>query len=261
MRRTVSVSFAAAVATCLGLAAPAMTDAATLTDITVFSSDATGNNWNSLLWNTQGADTDTPAPGRYNLYVTPDPLSDATPTFLNGFNDSRTRISVALAPGDRTYSIYGEGVNRAFDPLQHFVLNLYFNGVQSGAGISGVQNLANSSLMAASHPNGLDIFGNAGQAEAGTLSTLIDGYLVTLTAFSWITDQQRDVVWDYWANDLPYASGSQRFDYFGSFTLNVRAVPEPGAIVLLGIGLAGLGLARKREMVGGTGIEPVTPAV
>lgn len=41
--------------------------------------------------------------------------------------------------------------------------------------------------------NGLDIFGNAGHSEAGTLSALIDGYLVTLTTFTWIMDRQRDL--------------------------------------------------------------------
>ncbi len=51
--------------------------AATLTDITVFSSNSEGNNWN-----TQGSDTDTP--NRYDLYLSSDPVSDTSPTFLNG---------------------------------------------------------------------------------------------------------------------------------------------------------------------------------
>lgn len=200
-----------------------------------------------MIWNTQGADTDQPAPGRYNLYITTDSLSEASPTFINGFNDARTRVALSLVEGDQTFSIYGEGVNTTFDPLQHFVLNLYFGTNQAAPGISGVQNLDGSALAPAGHPNGLDIFGASGHQEAGSLSAKIGGHLVTLTAFSWVTSGQRDVVWDYWANHPDYANGSGRPDYFGSFTINVRAVPEPGTLALFGIGLAGLGFSKRRK--------------
>jgi hypothetical protein len=130
---------------------PLAASAALLTDIAVFSSNSEGNNWNGLIWNTQGADTDTPEPGRYNLYVSPDPLDDTSPSFANGFNDIRTRVALALAPGEQTFSIYGEGVGSQFDPLQHFVLNLYFGGIQLSPTLSGVQNLANNNLAVAGH--------------------------------------------------------------------------------------------------------------
>lgn len=207
--------------------APMAGSAANLTDITVFSSNAEGNNWNSLIWNTQGADTDQPAPGRYNLYVSEDSLTETSPTFLNHFNDANARVSIPLTLGDHTFSIYGEGVGITFDQLQHFVINLYFDGDQSAPAISGVQSLDNDALAAVGHPNGLDIYGNSGEPESGQLQVQIGDTFVTLTDFSWITDGDRDVVWDYWANDVPYSGGSGRLDYYGSFTLNVQAPNDP----------------------------------
>jgi hypothetical protein len=236
---------AARMVVALALILPLSAGATLLTDITVFSSNSEGNNWNSLIWNTQGHDTDTP--NRWNLYASHDPLSVATPTFVNGFNDSRTRVSLSLGAGDNIFSIYGEGVGSNFDPRQHFVLNLYFNGVQNAPSISGVQNLTNDNLASAGHANGLDIFGNAGQQEAGTLSALMGDQLITLTQFSWITNSQKDVVWPYWANDPIYSNGSGQSDYYGTFILNVRTVPEPTTLALMGLGLAGIGFARKRS--------------
>lgn len=216
-----------------------------ITDITVFGANSEGNDFNSIIWNTQGGDTDLPAPGRFNLYVTPDPLSELTPTFINGYNDVRTRVSINLAPGTHTFSIYGNGVNRTFDPAQYFALNLYFDGNQSAPGITGLTNLANTTLTTASHPNGLGIFQGAAHQGAGTLSAAVGNYLVTLVAFSWITDGNRDIVWPYHANDAPYSSGDGHLDYYGSFTIRV-AVPSPAPFALLLAGLAGLGIARRR---------------
>lgn len=236
------LGFAAATGLC---ALTTTAGAAVLTDITVFSSNAEGNNWNSLIWNTQGANTD-PAQ-RWNLYVSADPLTNTAPTFINGFDDSRTTVALPLSPGVHTYSIYGNGVGMTFDPQQNFVLNLYFDGQQAAPGISGVQNLLNNNLAAAGNANGLDIYGNSGQQEAGTLSMASGGQTITLTDFKWITTGERDVVWPNWANDAPYSGGDGALDYYGSFTLDVQSVPEPGTLGLLGLALAGVGVIRKRK--------------
>ena len=226
-------------------AGPMAASAALLTDITVFSSNSDGHRWNDLIWNTQGLNTD--PLNRWNLYISNDPLSDTTPTFINSYNDDRTRVSLDLAPGSHTFSIFGNGVGSTFDPRQHFVLNLYFGGVQSAPGISGVQNLDNSNLRPAGNPNGWDIFGQNWQQEAGSLSALIADQLVTLTSFSWITASPRDVVYPYHANDAPYSAGGQGLDYYGSFTLRVESVPEPGTLALFGLGLAAIGYQRRKR--------------
>jgi hypothetical protein len=234
-----------AVATALSLASLHASAAPVLTDLTVFSTNVEGNQFSSLLWNTQGQPED--GPNRWNLYVSRDPLTNASPTFVNGFNDERTRIALPLDVGLHTFSVYAESVGQVFDPAQYFTLNLYFNGVQSAPGISGAQNLTNDGLVAVGHPRGQDIFGTALQQEAGTLTAVVGGHRVTLESFSWITVRDRDVVWAHWANDPIYSRGSGTPDFYGAFTLRVTAVPEPGTLMLAlsAIGLAGV--VRKKR--------------
>jgi hypothetical protein len=215
-----------------------------LSDMTVFSTNVEGNQFSSLLWNTRGNPQD--VSDRWNLYISRDPLSAASPKFVNGFNDDRANISLPLDVGLHTFSVYAESVSQIFDPAQHFTLNLYLNGQQSAPSISGAQNLTNDGLVAVGHPRGLDIFGNVEQKEAGTLTAFVGGYQVSLESFTWITARDRDVVWSYWANDPDYSKGSGTPDFYGSFTLRVATVPEPGTLALVLGAAAAIGAVHRR---------------
>ena len=183
--------------------------AATLTAAAVFSSNASGENWNGLIWNTVGQDGSGMPDTRnvWNLYWSSSADPNA-PVFVNGYNDSRTNIAIPLSPGVHTFTVFGESAFTPLDPQQHVVLNLYFDG-QSTPGTSALGGPSCPTPCAASHWNGLDLLGNSGAQEAGTLTYAAALALVTVTEFEWITDRTDiDKVWSHWHDAAPYNSGS-----------------------------------------------------
>lgn len=220
-----------------------------LTDSSVFSANNFGENWNAWIWNTQAPPDDTA--NRWNLYYSSS-LDPSNPVFLNSVNDDNTNISIDLAAGTHKFLIYGETVTTTLDEVQHFVLNLYFNGNQGPPDISGLYGSSCPDVCAASHENGLDLFGNSGLGgnsdaqEAGTLLFTSGGYTVELTKFDWQVAEDVDRVWPYWDDTVPYDSGSGTPDFVGEIELQVTSVPEPASAVLLSFGVAGLWLSMRR---------------
>lgn len=238
---------------CIFFAAPLLllataAEAATLTNSTVFSTNPEGENWNGWIWNTQGQPAD--GPNRWNLYYSTsgDPTA---PVFINSGNDENTEIAIDLSPGVYDFYIFGETVTTNLDPLQHFVVNLYFNGDDTAPGISGLYGPDCPSVCPASHPNGLDLFGSSGVAEAGTL-LFVDGALtVALTLFEWSVSDGIDAVWPHWANHAPYSNGSGVPDFVGRVQLTVTdtsVVPLPASLPLMAAGLAAVGFFRRRKI-------------
>lgn len=223
-----------------------------LTDSAVFSTNSFGENWNGWIWNTQAPPAD--SANRWNLYYSSssDPQN---PVFLNALNDSATNINIELTAGTHTFLIFGETVTTTLDPLQHFVLSLYFEGNQAAPDISGLYGPDCMAVCAASHWNGLDLFGNSGLGgnlnaqEAGTLVYASGGYTVSLEKFTWDIALDVDRVWSYWGDTVPYNNGSGVPDFVGVVQLSVNAVPEPGPLSLFALGLLGLCFARRRHHV------------
>lgn len=221
-----------------------------LTDSSVFSANSSGENWNGWIWNTQAPPVDTP--NRWNLYYSSssDPMN---PVFINSENDSSTNINIAMTAGSHSFLIYGEAVTTSLDPMQHFVLNLYFGGNQAAPDISALHGQSCAGVCAASHWNGLDLFGNSGLGgntdaqEAGTLIYASGGSQILLTGFTWAIDEGVDEVWPHWDNTLPYGGGSGTPDFVGEITLRVTQVPEPPTLAILLFGLLAVAAASRRR--------------
>ena len=99
-----------------------------------------------------------------------------------------------------------------------------------------------------SSPNGLDLYGNSGAQEAGTLTYASASSLVTVSEFSWVTDRRDiDQVWPHWHNAVPYNNGSRTPDFFGQVTLRVTNVPEPTLLLLLGAALPAFARLLRRH--------------
>ena len=200
--------------------------ATTLTGATLFASNSQGLT-NLEVWNTQGGDL------IFNLY-----LRDGT-TALNTGNGANASINIPLTiPGTFTFNYRAQpGVQTP----THFGLNLFFGGDGNTPGISAVVN-ANGSTFAANSSilthrlDGLPI-----TPGAGTLQYVDGDFRVTLTALS----HERaggNTVGGY--TSTPGIVGGN--DYRGSFTLQVET-PEPGTYLMLGMGLAGLAVLRRRR--------------
>lgn len=223
----------------LGIASRA--NALSLTGITQFSTDASGNIANIDFWNTLPNSNTTP----YKLWVTQgDGLNNS---FINGPTQSQSSINIPLSDGIYNFTVFGEpGAT-----IGSFGINLFFNGLNNIPKISAYAqaqtNLSTVPSFTANGGSNTYALDNTYVAGANSLS-FVDGLTtVTLTSYRFAIPN---------VYNLDRISGytttpNSQNDYILQFTLQVSGnniqTPEPSSTLsLIVFSLGGILFIRRR---------------
>jgi hypothetical protein len=150
-----------------------------------------------------------------------------------------------------------EGIAQAITPLVTGMGTITVDaGVASliDGSFEGI-NIMNMGLLAPGdfEDNSNNVFGTDPHLDGGGISfTLNDGTMINIYYQAPVAQPSRIVLNDIDTNYLSISSGQTSGDSDnGTFTLSsITAVPEPGTMALLGAGILGLAMVRRRQLRG-----------
>ncbi len=212
-------------------AGPSAARATFLTGAIVYSTDTTGAPSSGEFWNTVGGDN------RFNLYLSA-PGDPMTVGLLNTGNGASTGINFDLGPGTYSYQLYGENTQGT----AAYGIGLFLNSDNANPAVAAFASPGLGVVPAAA--GSVDIEGVT-TTSPGSLSFNDGTNLVTLTGFQWAAPSPAGGGPDRVSAQDSVSSGQPNF--LGTLSLTVTAVPEPGSMALLGLGIAGAGAMAQRR--------------
>jgi hypothetical protein len=202
--------------------------ATTLTGLVVVASDANGNDpgFGGGIWTTSTQNW-------YRLWVNDGDLGGS---FVNGPDGEHANISIPMTNGIHRFSIQGAG---AYDGVNHFAFNLFFNGQATSTQISAHAPLQQGAAVPAFIVNSSPLTSGVDferMPAAGT-PTFVDGSTtVMLTEFRWA----RPDVHGQDRVGTVSTSPDGALDFVGQFTLSVQAPEMPRGPRVNGVSVGGL---------------------
>ena len=215
-----------------------------LTDITVFTSDPSGNFGGYNIWDTRPI---TSAPDTYNVFIQ---SGSSGGPFLTGPDSAHSRPNIGLPLGSSSFRLFGDMGN---PPTPYFGIYLFINSSTSpsisvyGPVLTSQTQphvfLPDSSSMTIA-PGPFDSGPPTYVNGSGTITFVSGGERVTLTDYYWAEPSvyNQDQVG-------PYSVGPNGVqDFVGGLSFSVVAVPEPGfSLWALSFVFGGLGVWRKAK--------------